>query len=208
MSAVPTRVLVVLGVLASVVLAGCGPSDEVLAAMIQAEVERQVALIPPAPQGDPGQDGEQGPGGPQGPQGVEGPQGLVGPEGQQGLTGPQGPQGVAGPRGLTGSTGPEGPRGATGSPGPAGPPGAVGGIPKPFEVEELTIRKPGAWGYLSILPGDEDSVPVIRWHYSSGRIAGQILAGSVSGMILTNVNDDRSLTAYRIDEGKAGLCPK
>ena len=94
--------------------AACGPSDEELTTMVTTEVERQVALIPPAPQGD---QGEQGP---QGLQGVEGPQGLVGPEGPQGLVGPQGPQGVEGSQGRVGPAGADWVAGAEGRPGAGG----------------------------------------------------------------------------------------
>ena len=81
--------VVILSVLAIVAFVDCGPSDEELAALVEAEISRQVALIPPALQGEVGLQGTQGP------QGVEGPQGLVGPQGPQGLTGPPGPQGAA-----------------------------------------------------------------------------------------------------------------
>lgn len=104
-------------------LVSCGPSDAELAALVQAEVERQVALIPPAPQGD------TGPEGPQGPQGVQGQQGLVGPQGPQGETGPQGaegPQGLTGPQGPKGTKGDQGDQGAAGARGPEGPRGEPG----------------------------------------------------------------------------------
>ena len=95
----------------------CGPSEQELDDMIQEEVEaevaRQIALLPPAPAGP---QGEQGPPGPQGPIGPQGPLGLVG---SQGEIGPVGPQGVAGPQGRQGTTGPtgeRGPQGVQGSP--------------------------------------------------------------------------------------------
>ena len=207
MFSVPTRVLVVLGVLAIVVSAGCGPTDEALAAMIEAEVERQVALIPPAPQGDPGQDGPQGP---QGLQGVEGSQGLVGPEGQQGETGPQGPQGVAGPQGLSGPAGPEGPRGVAGSAGPVGPMGPAGvvsGIPNVLEVEELIIKSQAGGGYMRLAAGGEGRVAKITWHHTNGNRNGTIWAGSQIGLMLEDRNDDDSFTAYCVHEGTFGLCP-
>ena len=65
--------------------AACGPSDEELTAMITTEVDRQVSLIPPAPQG------------PQGEQGIQGEQGVQGETGATGARGATGPQGPAGP---------------------------------------------------------------------------------------------------------------
>ena len=104
-------------------MAACGPTDEELAALIAAEVERQVALIPPAPQGD------TGPKGPQGSQGVQGPKGLIGPQGPQGETGPlgaEGPQGLTGPQGSQGPKGEQGDQGTDGAQGPEGPRGEPG----------------------------------------------------------------------------------
>ena len=124
--------VVILSVLAIAAFVACGQSDEELTALVEAEVSRHVALIPPAPQG------EVGPEGPQGPQGVEGPQGLVGPQGPQGRAGPQGPQGVAGPPGLQGEVGPQGapgPRGATGPRGSQGSPGPAA------ETGDMVLKK-------------------------------------------------------------------
>ena len=141
---------VVLSVLAIVVSVACGPSDDELAALIEAEVARQMALVPPAPQG------EVGPEGPQGLQGVEGPQGLVGPQGPQGLTGPlvvAGPQGRAGPDGSVGLRGPEGERG------PMWPPAT---IPKILEVEELIVRGHLDGGYMRLVGGAEGRVAALE----------------------------------------------
>ncbi len=113
----------------ALLLAACGPSDEELTAMVQTEVERQVALIPPAPQGE---VGPQGPQGIQGEPGKDGERGEVGPQGPQGVQGPIGPRGVEGPQGERGATGSEGPvgrrgeQGPTGATGPQGEPGAGG----------------------------------------------------------------------------------
>ena len=183
-----------------------GPSDEELAAMVAAEVERQVALIPPAPQGDTGPEGTQGP------QGVAGPQGLIGPQGPQGLTGPAGPQGATGPQGRAGPAGPiglQGPKGDTGPTGPAGAPGAPGSsvaIPKILEVEELIVRADGASQYLHLIPGKDGKVGSIRWRDESGNIEAQIYGGSVAGMVLENWHQG-SWTSICIAGGRVGVCP-
>ena len=185
--------------------ASCGPSDEELAAMVAAEVERQVALVPPAPQGD------RGPDGPQGPQGVEGPQGLVGPVGPQGLTGPQGPQGATGPQGRVGPAGSVGVQGPKGDLGPQGPAGAAGrdgsavSIPKVLEVEELIVSS-GGWGKLVFTSGDDDNVPAVRWVTRSGSEVATIWGGTTDGIIMRNRNDDGSWTRVCIDEGRIGIC--
>lgn len=114
-------------VLVLFVSTACGPSDEELAATVTTEVERQVALISPAPQGEQGEQGlqgDQGVQGEQGPQGDTGPQGeqgLMGDQGVQGETGPQGEQGVQGETGIQGELGAQGIRGATGPQGLRGP---------------------------------------------------------------------------------------
>ena len=184
-------------------LAACGPSDEELAALVEAEVAKQVALVPPAPQGETGPDGAEGP---QGPQGVQGPQGAVGPQGPQGLTGPQGPQGATGPQGRVGPTGPvgvQGPKGETGPQGAAGPPPE---IPKRLEVEELVVRGSADGGYLVLRSGAEGRVAVIEWYHSDGTQSGEIFAGSTSGMVLGDRNNDNSWTAVCIVENTYGLC--
>ena len=118
----------VLGLVAVVALAACGPSDAELELMVQERVEdevaRQIALLPPAPAGP---QGEQGPPGPEGP---IGPQGPLGPVGSQGEIGPVGPQGVAGPQGRAGPTGPRGERGPQG----------VQGSPADTEVTDRLMR--------------------------------------------------------------------
>ena len=162
---------------------------------------KQVALVPPAPQGEVGAEG------PQGPQGVEGPQGLIGPQGPQGLTGPQGPQGATGPQGRVGPAGPvgvQGPKGEAGSAGPAGPPPE---IPTRLEVEELVVRSsPDSW-YLVLRSGDEDSVASIRWYSPDGTQLGQIVAGTESGMVLSEKNfSDNSWTQLCINENAYSLC--
>ena len=188
------RLLVVLCLLVSVVAIACGPSDEELAAMVAAEVERQVALIPAAPQGD------TGPEGPQGPQGVEGPQGLIGPQGPQGETGPQGPQGATGPqgregpRGFIGLQGPKGETGASGAQGATGargPAGAHAVIPNVLEVEQLVIRKEGASTFLRLTAGTETIVPRIEWVYADdGSVGGRIWALTEDGMSLRSGNNE------------------
>lgn len=169
-------------VLALSVSAACGPSDEELAALVEAEVAKQVALIPPAPQGEVGAEGAEGP---QGPQGVQGPQGAIGPQGPQGLTGPQGPKGETGPQGA------------------AGPPPE---IPKRIEVEELVVRGSADGGYLVLRPGSENRVAVIEWYGPDGVQNGEIFAGSTSGMVLSERNNDNTWTQVCIVENTYGLC--
>ena len=186
------------------VFAACGPSDEELAALVEAEVERQVALIPPAPQGDLGPEGAQGPGGPQG---VQGPQGDVGPQGPQGLTGPQGPQGATGPQGRVGPAGPVGVQGPQGDTGPQGPAGSSAEIPKRLEVEDLIIRGSADDWYMVLRSGDEDTVPTINWHNSDGELVGRIAAGTQRGMVLLEKNfSDDSWTWFCINENAYRLC--
>ena len=185
--------------------AACGPSDEELAAMVAAEVERQMALVPPP------EDGPQGEQGPQGPQGVEGAQGLIGPQGPQGLTGPQGPQGATGPQGRVGPAGPvgvQGPKGDTGPQGPAGAPGSAADIPKVLEVEELLVRSSDGNQHLRLRAGTEGFTASIQWvDTPSGTVDSQMYGGSVDGMVLTNRNDDNSSwTDFCIDEGTARIC--
>ena len=71
---------IVIGTLAAIMVlavgCGSGASDAAVAALIQAEVSRQVGLISLPAQGPPG---EPGPTGPQGPSGPQGPRGPVGP---------------------------------------------------------------------------------------------------------------------------------
>ena len=108
-----------------IVLTGaCGPSDEEITGWIEDEVGHQVALIPPAPQGELGPQGErgiQGETGPVGPQGEQGPQGVQGPQGDTGPTGSQGEQGIQGEQGTQGERGATGLRGSTGQRGVPGP---------------------------------------------------------------------------------------
>ena len=183
----------------------CGPSDEELATLVAAEVERQVALIPPAPQGEQGEQGVQGL------QGVEGPQGLVGPEGPQGLVGPQGPQGATGPQGRVGPAGPiglQGPKGDAGPAGPAGPAGRDGSsvsIPKVLEVEELFIRGAGRAGIL-IEGGDDEYVGTISWLGTDGNVVAQIWGGSTLGMVLTNARTDGTWARFCIADERIGPC--
>lgn len=188
-----------------VVTATCGPSDEEMAALVAAEVERQVALVPPAPQG------EQGPQGAQGPQGVEGPQGAVGPQGPQGLAGPQGPQGATGPQGRVGPAGPIGLQGPKGDTGPAGAPGAAGPqgtaqIPTVLEVEELIVRGDDSGGYLRFEGGTGGTVATIEWYSSDGSQSATLWGGTVNGMVLSNRNSDGGWTEFCIDEGTARIC--
>lgn len=205
-------------VLAFVFVMGCGPSDEEFLARVAAEVERQVALIPPAPQGDAGPQGQEGP------QGVEGPQGLIGPEGPQGVADPQGPQGETGPQGRVGPAGPigfQGPQGPKGDTGPVGPPGPrgatgrqgprgmigepqAGGPPRIEELEmgQLVLRDPSGGQWMLIDGGDEDRHPRISW-LSSGnnREIGYITVHSDLGLVLWNQG-----TRFCIGNGTAALC--
>ena len=189
--------IVVLTVLVIGVFVGCGPSDEELAALVEAEVAKQVALVPPAP------PGEVGPEGPQGPQGVEGPQGLIGPQGPQGLTGPPDPQGVAGPQGRAGPEGSVGLRGPEGERGPMGPPAP---IPQVLEVEELIVRADNNGGYMRLVGGAEGRVAVIQWYHSDGVLASEIWGGSTEGMVLRNRQDDQ-WSEFCIAAGRIGPCP-
>ena len=193
--------------LLTVIVAGaCGPSDEELAAMVAAEVERQVALVPPPQDGPQGERGEQGQ---QGPQGVEGPQGAVGPVGPQGLVGPQGPQGATGPQGRVGPSGPiglQGPKGDTGPRGPAGAPGSAADIPRILEVEELIVRRHSNGGYLHIRGGADGRVADISWYHPGGEHAAAISGGTINGMILEQRNNNGSYTEVCIDENRFALC--
>ena len=188
-------IIAVLVIVLGGLVVGCGPSDEELAAIVEMEVARQVALVPPAPQGETGAQG------PQGPQGVEGPQGLIGPAGPQGATGPQGPQGATGPLGVQGLKGDPGPAGA---PGPAGPPGTAT-IPDTLEVKRLIVRDHANGGYMVLQGGSDGRVADITWFDSRGQVA-QIFGGSVVGLKLQNVNDDGTWTEFCIDERTANLC--
>ncbi len=180
--------------------AACGPSDEKLAALVEAEVAKQVALVPPAPQGEVGAEGQQGP------QGVQGPQGAIGPQGSQGLTGPQGPQGATGPQGRVGPAGPVGVQGPKGEAGPQGLPGSAAEIPTRLEVEELVVRSSPDGGYLVLRSGAEDRVATIEWYGPDGVQYGEIYAGSTSGMVLSDRNNDSSWTQVCIVENTYGLC--
>ena len=175
-----------------------------------AEVERQVALVPPAPQGPEGSQG------PQGLQGVEGPQGTVGPTGPQGLTGPHGPQGATGPQGRVGPAGsvgvqgPKGDSGLQGPPKPAGRDGTAVGIPKVLEVEELIVRSGDGGQHLRLRAGTEGFTASIQWvSTQTGTVDSQMYGGSTKGMVLENRNDDNSSwTEFCIDESTFGLCPQ
>ena len=187
-------------VLALSVSAACGPSDAELAALVEAEVAKQVALIPPAPQGETGPDGAEGP------QGVQGPQGAVGPQGPQGLTGPQGPQGATGPQGRVGPAGPVGVQGPKGETGPQGPAGSPAEIPSRLEVEELVVRGSTDGWYLVLRAGTDESVASIEWYGPDGTQYGEIVAGTTFGMVLSERNNDRSWTSVCIVENTYGLC--
>lgn len=181
-------------------LTACGPSDEKLAALVETEVAKQVALIPPAPQGEVGAEGAQGP------QGVQGPQGLIGPQGPQGLTGPAGPQGATGPQGRVGPAGPIGLQGPKGETGPQGPAGSSAEIPTRLEVEELVVRGSDDGWYLVLRGGTEENVASIEWYSPDGTQYGEIFAGSTFGMVLGERNRDNSWTAVCINENTYGLC--
>ena len=214
----------------------CAPSDEEIRRIVQSEIAKiDIPAGPQGERGDQGAAGPAGPQGPVGPQGergdqgVAGPQGLAGPQGErgdagvagpQGLAGPQGERGdpgVAGPQGSVGPQGPVGPEGARGDPGVAGPqgpagpqgergaPGAAARLPAVLEVEELIVRGTGG-RYMSLTGGDEDSVEAITWHYENGRPASIIAGGTVSGMVLSDLNLDGSWTDICIRDGKIALC--
>lgn len=191
------------------VVIGCAPSAEELRAMVQAEVQAEVAkiVVPPGPQGAEGVQGVEGAQGPQGLQGATGEQGQAGPRGDRGE---QGPTGQSGPAGAAGAAGPPGASGAQGPAGPMGPPGSSGAqvaIPKVLEVEELIVRAKGGCCYLSIGASDTDSVVSLNW-YNSGGFSGQIFAGSTVGMMLANRSSGAGWTEVCIDDGSIGLCPK
>ena len=196
-------VLLAIGVI--VVNTGCAPSAEEIRAMVQAEVQAEVAkiVVPPGPQGIEG---------PQGVEGAEGPQGLPGERGEQGSEGPRGDRGEQGPPGSSGPAGPAGPPGASGAQGPAGPAGPPGSsgtqvaIPKVLEVERLIVRSKEGGPYLSIVSRDDGRVASIGWHGASGGVNGEIYAGSVRGMVLRNY-DGPDWTRVCIANGSIVLCP-
>ena len=203
------RIVVV--VFVALLLAACGPSqqdvDQIVAdavAEAEARMEAQMEVLSK-------EMGPEGPEGPQGEQGPPGPQGEQGERGPQGDTGPPGPRGDRGQTGQVGVQGPPGPRGDRGEQGPAGPPGPAGGggsveTSKVLEVERLIVRS-GTDGYFLVIEsGDADNVASIAWHYPSGRVAAEIVAGTVSGMVLSEVNSDGSWTFYCIHEDAAGIC--
>jgi hypothetical protein len=82
-------------------------------------IDVNVALGGPGPQGPQGIQGLSGEPGPQGIQGLSGEPGPQGPQGIQGLSGEPGPQGI---QGLSGEPGPQGIQGLSGAPGPQGVP--------------------------------------------------------------------------------------
>ena len=217
-----TKSIATITVLLAVVFAvACGPSDEEFLARVATEVERQVALLPPPPQGD------EGPQGPRGPQGDQGPQGLIGPEGPQGVTGPQGPQGETGPQGAVGPRGPigfQGPQGPKGDPGPVGPPGPRGatgpqgprgtlgepnddGPPKlkELEFEQFIVRGESTTQWLLIDGGDENRSPRISWMYPTGtgghQEAAYITVDDELGLVLWYRN-----TRFCVGNDRAALC--
>lgn len=141
--------------------AACVPSDEELAAMVAAEVERQVALIPPTV------NGEQGEQGPQGPQASRG-------QGPKGDTGPQGPPGPAG------ATGPQESPGMLAEPNADGPTRV-----KSLEVGQLVIRREGSAQFLIMDAGTENRAASNTWVSSANnRGQGSIVAGTTDGMVL------------------------
>ena len=171
-------------------LIACGPTDEELSRLVDEkvaeEVARQVALIPPAPQGPPGAQGPQG------------PQGLIGPQGPQGLLGPrgeQGQQGLAGPRGPEGLRGPEGPEGR---------PGPAAQIPDNLVVKSLIVRGDDGWA-IEISPGDESTVPYISWIDPYGELT-RISGGSVIGLSFQTLNDDGTWTNMCINNNRIAVC--
>ena len=183
--------LLAVGVVA--VTIGCAPSAEELRAMVQLEVQLEVAKIVVPP----------------GPQGVEGPPGETGDQGPEGARGDRGEQGPPGPSGAAGAAGPPGASGAQGAAGPMGAPGSSGeqvAIPKILEVEELIVRRPGE-AYLSLHAGVEGRVATVVWHQSSGQIDAEIYGGSTAGMALRQTNLDGTVTEICIYNGNIGLCP-
>ena len=207
-------------VLTAILIIACGPSDEELLAQVTGEVERQVALIPPAPQGDTGLQGPQGlqgPEGPQGPIGPQGPQGLQGPEGPQGLQGPegsQGPIGFQGVRGPSGDPGLAGPPGQQGPPGPQGPAGVFGEIHphgdtrvERLETGQLVIRTEESTQFLVISssPGGDFPHGRISWIDSETNIEQAFITREKRAdgwfMVLNNQG-----TEFCIGNGEAALC--
>ena len=196
-----------LALLALTLTAACGPTDEEIAILVAGEIERQVAHIPSAPQGNTGPEGPQGPQGVEGPQGLTGPLGDTGPEGPRGMAGPEGPVGPAGPLGLRGPKGPDGHAGPAGPPGTAGPQGPRGILGLPTEhdgvkVRNVQIGRARIYGpdwtsnALQISPGTTRIVATINWG-----TAGIIGGGTVTGMRLTSGN-----TVFCIHRGTARLC--
>ena len=175
-------------------LIACGPTDEELSRLIEERVEaevaeevaRQVALIPPAPQGPPG------------PPGSQGPQGLIGPQGPQGLLGPrgeQGQQGLAGPRGPEGLRGPEGPEGK---------PGPVAQIPDNLIVKSLIVRGENGWE-IEISPGDDSLAPYIQWSEPFGALAS-ISGGTTQGILIASLDNDGTWTSMCINNNRIAAC--
>jgi hypothetical protein len=194
--------------------AACGPSDEELTAMVATEVERQVALIPPAVDGVPGAQGERGEQGERGPIGLTGLPGERGPEGIIGPIGPVGPEGLQGPQGLIGPEGPQGPAGPPGAPGapgatgPVGPAGAEAELPKVLEVDELALRldepRPVE---LRLLYPQEGVPPAVVWYLSGTDInTAFVQGGTRSGLVLGSRNADGSWTRLCVNENRFRLC--
>ena len=194
-----------------VVTAACGPSDEELAAMVAAEVERQVALVPPAvdgasgAQGERGEQGERGPIGLPGLRGERGPEGMIGPIGHAGERGPRGPQGLLGPEGPQG---PAGPPGASGATGPRGPAGADAVIPKVLEVEELALRLDDPRPVeLRLLYPQAGVPPAVVWYFSgTDTNTAFVQGGTRSGLVLGSRNADGSWTRLCVNENRFSLC--
>lgn len=187
---------------AIIVMAGCGPSNEEVGAMVSAEVGRQVAMIPPAPQGETGPQGPQGEQGIQGMAGPQGPQGEQGIQGEQGPQGDQGIQGEQGEQGIQGIPGEQGIQGATGARGPQGERGP--GMSE--EVKAVVAQSVGSVVLIETLKTND------RRFYCSGFLTGDASAVVTAAHCMRNP-DPKEITvtthqnqmfAYRFDRFLTG----
>ena len=178
---------------------GCAPSETQIRDMVRAEVATLEL-----PQGPQGEQGQQGIPGPQGEKGERGERGEQGTPGQQGEQGARGDSGLQGQRGEKGDRGERGEKGLRGDMGEEGPPAE---IPASLQVEELIVRIPNGGGFLVLSGGKDGYVGKIEWYDGLGTIAGEILAGSLDGMVLaTRDGDIESWTNICINEDDIQLC--
>ena len=141
----------------------CGPSDEEIRRMVQAETAQLSTQLGETVRDEVAKlELPQGPAGPQGPQGDRGTQG---PPGERGLQGPQGEQGAQGP------AGPQGPQGDRGTQVPQGEYGDLPAVLDSISVRELRVLD-GDGSRLITLGQDGSEFPAIRLHgkLDSGRL--------------------------------------